>query len=110
LAGFARVPLREVLDEQGNIIEAIAQWRHMDGKDVESEKQVAPECAGLNCGMQIAVRRGKYSYVDRKGLVAPDSLEHSLLEHSQQCDLGLKRHFANLIEEYCSFIGQLKAA
>src|SRR6202008_591256 len=55
LSYFPRVTIDEVLNQHGNIFQPVPQRRHLDRKNVEPVKEVAPEHARSNGSLQIAV-------------------------------------------------------
>src|ERR1700722_16804704 len=71
----------------------------MDRKDVQPVEQIHAKLPGTNCRWQIAVCSCNYTDVDRNALSASNALELAFLKHPQQGDLGLVRHFTNLIEK-----------
>src|SRR5580704_18233014 len=47
--------INEVLNQHGNVFSSFAQRGHFNWKNVEPVKQVAPECARGDSGLQVAV-------------------------------------------------------
>src|SRR5215472_2139655 len=80
----------------------------MDRKEVEPVEQVLRECPRLDRCAQVAVRSGDDSYIHCNRLAAPHPLEGSLLQHSQQRDLGPGREFPDFIQKNCAAVGQFK--
>ncbi len=71
--------VHEVLDEQGDIVLAVAQGREVDGDDVEPVVEVFAEAAGFDLLRQDLVRGGNHAGVDLDGDGAPDAFELTLL-------------------------------
>src|SRR5205823_3027612 len=102
--------LEEEMREEGDVLEALAQRRHLDGEDIEAVVEVLahpPVADGL---LRIAVRRGDDARVDVDLLVAADAPELPLLEHAQELDLQLDRHLRDLVEKDRAALGHLEVA
>src|SRR5580658_2316273 len=82
----------------------------MDWKNIKSVEEILTERTGIDCRLQVAIRRGQHAYVDGERLAAPDAFKLSLLQHTKQGDLHLHGEVANLIEKNCSPVGRLKAS
>ena len=65
----------------------VPQRRHLEGKYVESIKEILAERALLDRGRQITIRGGDDPNIDLNPLPSSHALEFMLLEHSQQRDL-----------------------
>src|SRR6267378_8259306 len=91
------VPFDQVLHQQSNVILPLAEGWYAYGENVKPIKKVLAERTGSNGSFQVAIRCSKHSHVDGNRLAAPDSLEFSFLEHSQQSNLHLRREFADLV-------------
>src|SRR2546426_129587 len=50
-----RVPAHEVVDEGGNLLAALAQWRHQNVDDVEPVEEILAEPAGSHLAGEVAV-------------------------------------------------------
>src|SRR5262245_41981162 len=98
LARLTSVAIDEVSDQQLNIVGAVAKRRYSDGKHVQPIEEIAAKRAGLNRGLQVAVRGGDDAHVDPDGCAASDALELAVLQHPQQRDLCLHRQLAHFIE------------
>src|SRR5215472_8771489 len=71
----------------------------MDGEDTESVIKVLPELPLRRPGLKVAVCGGDQPYIGADRLVAANTLESLLLEHTQHLGLGGRRHVADLVEE-----------
>ena len=106
--------LRELRHEpphqQRDVVDALAQRRHVDREDVQAIEQVLAKAAVGNPQLQVAMGRGDDAGVEMNRLRAAEPLELPLFEHAQQLDLDLRRQLADFIEEDRRLIGQLEAA
>ena len=109
LACLLGVSRDEGLDEQGNVVDALAQRGESDREDVEAVEQVPTERAFRHGRGQVPVGSRDDSHVHRHGLVPAHSLELSLLKNPQQRDLGCGRKLADLIQENRAAVGRFKA-
>ena len=91
--------LQQVIDQHGQILEPLAQRRHLHGEHVQAIVQVFAEAARADGGLQIAMRRCDDPHVAADGPVAAHAFESALLEHAQQLHLHLQRHVADFVEE-----------
>src|SRR5260370_30226467 len=105
LSGSRGVPFDQILHQQSNVILPLAQGWYTYGENVKPIKEVLAERAASNGSFQVAVCCSKHSHVDGNRLAAPDPLEFTFLEDSQQRNLRLKRKFADLVQENRSTIG-----
>src|SRR5882762_9114141 len=105
LSGPLGVPFHQILHQQRNIVLPLAQGWNTYGENVKPIKKILAECTRAYSGFQVAVRCSKHAHVDRNRLAAPDPLEFSFLEHSQQSNLHLGQEFADLVQENRSTIG-----
>ena len=88
-----------MLDEQRDVLAALAQRRRGDGDDVEPVVEVLAEAPGRDLGGEIAVRRGDDAHV-RACTVLPPSGSNSpswSTRRSFTCSCG--RELADLVEE-----------
>src|SRR5262249_58515036 len=89
----------EVLDQQRDVLAALAQGRHANGEDVESVEKVPAEPAGGGLAVEVLVGGGDQADVGLDGLVAAEALEALLLEQAQHLALDGGAHVADLVEE-----------
>ena len=71
--------VHEELDEQGDVVAALAQRRQADGEDVEAVVEVLTESFLVNRLKQVAVAGGDDTHVDADGGDAADAVEFALL-------------------------------
>ena len=91
--------LHEMLDQHRQILEPLAQRRHLHGEHVQAVEQILAEASGADGGVEVAMRRRDDAHVAANRAIAADALEASLLQHPQQLHLHLQRHVADFIEE-----------
>ena len=84
LVHFAGKPLHEMPRQQRNVLPALAQGRHLDGKNIQTVKQIAAKFVIEHTFCQVSVGRGDQTNVDLDGAVAAQALEFLVLQHPQQ--------------------------
>src|SRR6516162_11949347 len=99
LSDLARVALREVFHQHGDVLFAISQWWHIDGKNVQSVKQVAAEGSRVDGFFQVAIGVGDNTHVNGDGLIPAHTLKLALLQHTQQGNLRFGRKISDLVEK-----------
>ena len=105
---FLAVLLEEVLDQQRDVVLALAQRRQLHGDDVQPVVQVLAELAFVHHVAQIDVGRGDDPDVDLDRLDAAEAHELALLDDAQQLGLRLERDVADLVEEDRALVGELE--
>ena len=98
-------PAGEVVDEQADVVAALAQGRHGEHDHVEAVVEVLAEGAAPHLLLQIAVGGGEDAHVDAHRRLAADALQFLLLQHPQQLDLHRRRGLADLVEEEGAAVG-----
>ena len=78
--GVARVLLQEEVDQDGDVVAALAQRRHVDGEDVDAVVEVVAEAAVRDHRAQVAVGRGDDAHVNLDGARAADATNLALLQ------------------------------
>src|SRR5690348_16338275 len=91
--------MQQALDERIEILESIAQRRHLEHDHAQSMIEVFAETPGFDLASQIAVRRRDDARLHRSRLALADALERALLEHAQQLRLDLRRELGDLVEQ-----------
>jgi hypothetical protein len=104
LAVLDRVDAHEVVGEQRDVLEAVAQRRDADRDDVDAIEQILAEAAGLDLVAEVAVGRADEAKVDL-GHAPADRLDLPLLQRAQQLDLDVQRDLADLVEEQGAGVG-----
>src|SRR5205085_10830825 len=96
------------VDEDGDVLEALAQRRELDANDIQSIVEVAAEAAGRDLVRQIAIRRGDEAEVRAEVAHAADAAELLLLDGLQQTRLDGEVHLADLVEEDRAAVSDLE--
>ena len=109
LASPGRVPLNEILDQQRNIVEPFTQRWQWYRENVQAVVEIRTEIAARYLRPEIIVGCREHSHIDLDGDVAPDSLELTLLKHTEKGELGLGRKLADFIEEDGPAVGRLES-
>jgi hypothetical protein len=86
-----------------------SQRRHLNRKNVEPVKQVAPENARNDASLQVTVSSSNQPNVASDGPSSTDTLKFVFLQDSQQSDLGFGWKVSNFVEEDRASFGKLKA-
>ncbi len=100
----------EMLDQQGDILAALAQGRQGDADDVEAVEEILAESAAADLVFQILVGGGDQAHIDLDVAGAAHPAEFALLQHAQQLDLHHRRQFADFIEKQGAAVGDLEEA
>ena len=77
--GLRGVLREEVMDEQGNVIEPLAERGHFDRDDAEPVVKILAELAGLDLLVQRLVRRREDAHIDGRTLRIADAPDLPLL-------------------------------
>src|SRR5436190_2627678 len=93
-----------VPDEERDVVDALAQRRHVNRDDREPEIQVFAEATLLDFFLEILVRGGDDAdvYFDRPR--GSEALDFAFLQHAQDLGLRLRAHVADFVEENRSAI------
>src|SRR5882724_10336854 len=100
----------EVLDQERQVLDPLAQRRQQDRDDVQPVVQVLAEAPRLHLGLEVLVGGREDAHVDLQGAVAADPLELALLQDAQDLGLRLRPHVADLVEKECPAVGDLELA
>ena len=100
----------EVFQQQGNIVDPLAQRRDADRQHVQAVEEVLPEAAGGGQGLQVLIGGGDDADIAMNRGVAPDALELLFLQQPQQFRLRARRHIAHLVHEDRAAVGLLEFA
>src|SRR5690606_32947013 len=106
----ALVQEQEFLQQERQIAHALAEWRHLNRKNVQAIKKIFAEFALGDRRRQVAVRGGDDADVARARLVAAHAFERAFLQYAQQLDLHRQAHVANFIQEQCAALSEFEAA
>ena len=100
----------EELEQQRNLVPALAQRRQRHVNDAEPIEQVLAEFPLLAQLAQVPVGRGDDARVDGDRLVRTDALDLVRLQHAQQLHLARQRQLADLVEEDGAAVRALELA
>src|SRR5262249_26039955 len=98
----------EVVDEEGDVLAALAEGRDHDGEDVDAVEKVLPEAAGLGLGVEVAVGGGEDADVDLDVAGVTQATEGLRLEEAEELDLEGEGELADLVEEEGAVVGLLE--
>src|SRR5271170_3063445 len=99
---------QEILCQERNIFNPLAQWRQGNGERIDPVKQVFAEQTLANGGLQIPVGGGDNSHRNLSRPHVAHGANLPGLQRAQKLSLSLQRHIANFIEEHCSALGFFK--
>ena len=99
-----------MLDQQRDIFPALAQCRYLHRIDIEAVEEVCTEAAFAHGVAQVFVARCDHANVDPDRLDPADAFKLALLQHAQQCGLGARRQFDDLVKEQGSAVRALEPA
>ena len=102
--------LHEPVHHQRNVVPALTQWRHQNGKHVQPEIEVFPEAAGLDRFAQVDVGRRDDPHINPAHARVAHPLDFALLQRPQQLALGREAQGAYLVQKQRALVGALKAA
>src|SRR5215470_12836626 len=102
--------LREIANQQWNVIPPLSKRRNMDWEHIQPVVEVAPKLAVLNHLFQIAIRRGHETHIDSFCMSAPQAFELAFLQSTQELGLDFHRNIANFVEKQGPLIRQFEAA
>ena len=99
-----------MIDKTGDVFFPVAQRRQINGNDVETIVEVLAEGALLESRAQILIRGGDDAHIDVYRFGTAQPLELALLQNTEQLDLYLRRHVADLVEKNRAAVGLFKLA
>jgi len=80
--GSGGIDAQEMVDEQGEIAGALAEWGNEDGHDVDAEVEVFAETALADGVFEVFVGGGDQAEIDFAGGPAAEALDGTLLENA----------------------------
>src|SRR4051794_21075676 len=93
-----------------NVLNSIFECRNADRKDRKPVEKIASKGAILHGLFEINVRRRNDSYIGLEHLLAAYARKFTVLQHTQETDLRVERHFADLVEKQRSAISLFEPA
>src|SRR5882672_5860775 len=110
LAGFSRIAIDKVFDQQRDVRSSLSKRRHLDREDVQPIKQITAERASADGGLQVTIGGCNHPNVCTDSTGAADTLKLMLLQNTQECDLSLSWKFAHFVKEDGSPACEFKSA
>src|SRR5207248_2025720 len=101
---------QEMICEKFDIAVAFSQRRHVNGKNLETIKQIAPQLPRVDGLLRRCVACGEHAYVDFDRLVGSDAGQHACFQHAQKFDLQVDRHLDDFIEKQRAAMRALEEA
>src|SRR5262245_57955348 len=99
-----------MIDEERDILTAVAQRRHMDWYHIQTIKQIITEGVFGHHLPELLIRCSDNPYIRANGFTTPHPLKFTLLEHAQQFGLQIEAQTPHLVEKQCPRMRQLEFA
>src|SRR5579872_7144760 len=100
----------EVVDEEGNVVAALAQRRQRNGKDIETIKKVGSKAPVGYHLLQVLVGSRHDADIDSNSAGTSESFKFLLLKDTQKFGLEFDGEIADLVEEERPAVGELEPA
>jgi hypothetical protein len=97
------------VNKHGEVFFPFSQWRNLDGKHIQSIKQVASKAAFANGKFQVTVSGRDNPHIRSNQLTAAHALEFPLLENTEKKHLCLWRKLSNFIKENRTPLSRLES-
>ncbi|HWZ54963.1 MAG TPA: hypothetical protein VNZ63_02775 [Verrucomicrobiae bacterium] len=101
---------QKMIGERQNIGAALAERRNLESENVEPEKKIFTEVAGLHGGGKIDVGEGDKASFDTQGFRAAEAFERALLQNAKELALRSRRECRDFIENDAAVATELEAA
>ena len=98
----------EVVEEEGEVVEALAEGGRFEADDVEAVEEVFAEGAAIDFDVEVAVCGGDDAEVDGSVVGFADASECAFLECAEEFGLVGEGELADLVEEECAVVGELE--
>src|SRR6266851_390578 len=92
------------------IFRALAQWRQLQWKNINTVEQIAPERILLHKVFEVAMRSDHDAHIYLDGLVAADALDLAFFQYAQQLCLHGYGHVADFVQKERSTVGLFEFA
>ena len=102
--------VEEMVDQEWNVFQALAQRGNFDRDDVEAVEEVLAEAACYHGVGENDVGRGDDAAIGLDRVGSTHAFESSVLEDAKQLGLHSERHFADFVEEQGSPLGEFEPA
>ncbi len=106
----ARILTQEMIDEQRDVLLALAQRRQCDAEDIQAVVEVGAEGSLSHQGVQIPVGGGDGAEIHLDRLVAAHARDLLFLQDAQQVGLRLQADVGNLVEKNRAALGYFELA
>src|SRR6266850_4143740 len=100
----------EVVGEKQNISAALAERRHREHQDIQPEKKILAEAAGLDGSGEVHVGEGDEARLDAQSLGPAEAFEGALLQDAQKFALRPGRESGDLVENNRAAAAEFEAA
>jgi hypothetical protein len=97
-------------DQGRQILHSPAEWRKLDGKDIQPEEQVLAECTCANRICEMAIGCGHYPGVYSGGSFRSYAVQLTRLQRAKQLGLGFLAQVTYFIQKEGSAVSQLEPA
>ena len=106
----ARILVQEMIDEQRDVLLALAQRRQRDAENIQAVVKVGAEGSLFDQRRQILVGGGDGAEIHFDRLVAAHARDLLFLEDAQQVGLSFQADVGNLVEKNRAPFGDFKLA
>src|SRR5580692_5561128 len=89
----------EVFDQDRNIGCSLVQRGHFDRHNIQPVKEVLAKVTFAYELIQIAMGCGQHSNIYGNWFITPNAFDLALLQHSQQCNLNIRRQVPHFIQK-----------
>ena len=101
----------EMIGEEGDVFQALAQRRQLDRHHAQAVEQVAPQDARIDRFLRVAVGGGDEPHVHHGVLLlGAHPPHHAILDDAQQLGLEGLRHLGELVQEEGAAVGGFEQA
>ena len=100
----------QLLYEDRQIIDTLTQRWRLNWKYIKTVVQVFTELVFSYHLFEVLVGSSDHTHIGIDDLIRAHTVKLALLQHTQQLNLHLERHIANLIEEEGTALGHFKTA
>src|SRR2546428_2038061 len=97
-----------MIDQERNVVAAVAERGDLDADDVEAEVEILAKPLGLDQIFETAVRGRDDAHVDVARGLRADRTDLAVLEHAQELALHGHAHVPDLVEEERAAVRQLE--
>src|SRR5882762_128757 len=102
--------VQEVFGQNGNVLFAVAQWRHEEGNYIQPIEEVLAESAARNFLLEVFVGSGENAYVNGHSLAGTNWLKALLFQHAQYFGLCAQAHVADFVKKERAAVGFFELA